>query len=458
VVEADAEVGGLAATVDAGEEFLGVEGAVVGVARFLAVIAGGAIFEREGFAEVGEEFAAAAGGSFGVAGHEAELVAGALLLGGVSDLVEEVVLFGDVAAAEEQEAIAGEAIAAGAASLLVIAFDVFGEIVVDDPANVGFVNAHAEGDGGADDFGLVAEEEFLVTGTFGGFEPGVVRFGGVTAASEGFGDAFGGGAGGAVDDAGLVFAAFYPVDDLFEGLVLGEDFVGEVGPVKGGDEEGGGAEAEVFNDVGADAVGRGGGEGDEGDFGEEVAELGDLAVFGAKIVAPLGDAVGFIDGQTSDVPGAEVFLPVIEHEALRSDVEQAVFAAVEAGEAGAGGGRIEGGIQEGGGDTGSLHLIDLIFHQSDEGRDDDGEPAAVQSGELETHRLAAPGGEEGKHITASEGGFDDFALERAELFVTEGGAQGVKEFFERWHGAGGKLFTSATTSPSSKREVRTRRK
>jgi hypothetical protein len=47
VVEADAEAAVLADAVDAGEEFLGGEGAVVGLAGFEAVVAGGAVIERE---------------------------------------------------------------------------------------------------------------------------------------------------------------------------------------------------------------------------------------------------------------------------------------------------------------------------------------------------------------------------------------------------------------------------
>jgi hypothetical protein len=68
----------------------------------------------------------------------------------------------------------------------------FGQVVVDDPADVGLVDAHAEGDGRADDAHVVAQEEFLVAGAFLGLEAGVVRAGGEPASGEGLGDAFGG--------------------------------------------------------------------------------------------------------------------------------------------------------------------------------------------------------------------------------------------------------------------------
>ncbi len=73
-------------------------------------------------------------------------------------------LLDHVAGAEEQHAFAGQAVAAGAAGFLVVALDVFGQIVMDDEADVGLVDAHAEGDGGADDAHFVAQEKFLVLG------------------------------------------------------------------------------------------------------------------------------------------------------------------------------------------------------------------------------------------------------------------------------------------------------
>ena len=62
---------------------------------------------------------------------------------------------------------------------------------MDDVADVGFVDAHAEGDGGADDLGFVADEGLLVFGALGGIEAGVVGDGvdalGLEGGSHGFG-------------------------------------------------------------------------------------------------------------------------------------------------------------------------------------------------------------------------------------------------------------------------------
>ena len=76
--------------------------------------------------------------------------------------VNELRLLDHVAGAEEQDAFAGQSVAARAAGFLVIALDVFRQIVVDDEADVRLVDAHAEGDGRADHPHVVAQEKFLM--------------------------------------------------------------------------------------------------------------------------------------------------------------------------------------------------------------------------------------------------------------------------------------------------------
>src|SRR5690606_33208527 len=120
---------------------------------------------------------------------------------------------------------------------------------------------------------------------------------------------------------------------------------------------------------------------------------------------------------------------VVEHEPFGSDVEQAELTAVEAGEAGAGLAGGEGGVEIGRGYAGSSELRDLIVHERDEWRDDDGEAAVGpdERGELKAHRLAAAGGQDGEDIATAEMRFDDLALERTEAVVAEGGAESVEE-------------------------------
>ena len=75
-------------------------------------------------------------------------------------LEEEVVRLA-VGEGVQEDGAAGLAVASGAADLLVVALDGAGKRGVDDGADVGFVDAHAEGDGGDDDLELAGEEVAL---------------------------------------------------------------------------------------------------------------------------------------------------------------------------------------------------------------------------------------------------------------------------------------------------------
>jgi len=113
-----------------------------------------------------------------------QLRAGNLPFFGVGLLVNEPAVFDAVARAEQQQAFAGQPVATRAARLLIIALDVLRQVVVDDKAHVRFVDAHAEGNRGADDAHLVAEKCFLAPRPLGGFHARVIRRGANTVGVE----------------------------------------------------------------------------------------------------------------------------------------------------------------------------------------------------------------------------------------------------------------------------------
>ncbi len=123
-----------------------------------------------------------------VVGGEEGGYAGEFGDGGVVALEEEVVHLA-VGEGVEEDGAGGLAVASGAADLLVVLLDGAGERGVDDGADVGFVDAHAEGDGGDDDFEFAGEEVALDALACGGVEACVVGGG---AAAEGGGELFGG--------------------------------------------------------------------------------------------------------------------------------------------------------------------------------------------------------------------------------------------------------------------------
>ncbi len=67
-----------------------------------------------------------------------------------------------------------QAVAPGAAGLLVVGLDALGQVQVGDEAHVRLVDAHAEGDGGDDDDAVLAQEALLVARAGLGRQAGVV--------------------------------------------------------------------------------------------------------------------------------------------------------------------------------------------------------------------------------------------------------------------------------------------
>ena len=98
-----------------------------------------------------------------------------------------------------------------------------------------------------------------------------------------------------VDDPGVVGAGAQPGDQRFGTALLARDAIGEVGAVEAADVNRRVAQRQPFDDVGADAIGRGRREREERHVGEPLAQLGDAAVVGTEVVAPFADAVRFVD-------------------------------------------------------------------------------------------------------------------------------------------------------------------
>src|SRR6266436_1776671 len=98
--------------------------------------------------------------------HLPELGRGNLSLLFVGYLLNEPRVLDGVAGTEEQKALARQAVAPGAASLLVIAFDVLRQIGMNHKANVRLVDAHAESYRRADHAHFIAQEKVLIRRTF----------------------------------------------------------------------------------------------------------------------------------------------------------------------------------------------------------------------------------------------------------------------------------------------------
>ena len=251
---------------------------------------------------------------------------------------------------------------------------------MDDVADVGFVDAHAEGDGGADDFRLVAEEGVLVFRAFRGLEAGVIGDGGKSLGAEGGGEGLGVFPRLAIDDAGVLAAALGEIADLGGSAGFGGDLVFEIRPVEAGEETRGVAQLQLDDDVLAHPLGRGGGERQHRDVRDELADLLQAAVFRAEIMPPLADAVRLVHREGGDPPTDETRQEIGQHQPLGRDVEKLVGPGIKPVDAAAGFISIERGVEKRGRHAAGFELVHLVLHQGDERRDDDRETTADQGG------------------------------------------------------------------------------
>ena len=114
----------------------------------------------------------------------------------------------------------------------------------------------------------------------------------------------------------------------------------------------------------------GGRERDEGYAGQQLLQLGQVEIFRPEVVAPVGDAVGLVDGHQPDGK----FLQAPYEIALRGEVEKFQCAGFHFFKDGLLLRPSLGGVEVGGLDAVEAQRVDLVFHQRDERGDDQREP------------------------------------------------------------------------------------
>ena len=370
-------------------------------------------------AEVGQQVLAAAGAETPELDHLVQLplrdVAGRV----VPDLLGEIVQLAPVALREEQHAVAGLPVASRASRFLVIALDRLGQRVVDHQPDVRLVDAHAEGDGRRHDRHVAVDESLLRAAAGLRVEAGVVGQRGVAAGGQSFGEAFGLAPREAVDDGRLPSPLVEQIHQLPEGPLLRLHRIRQVGAVEAGDEAGAIAETQLGCDVFPYPLGRRRGQRHHRRIGEARPQLGQVAVVGAEVVAPLADAVRLVDGDEADGQGLQEPPESGRAHPLGRGVENPQTAGerrllhapklVEA----------ERAVDEGGGDAVRAQRVHLVLHQRDKRRHHQGQAARRHRGQLIAQRLAPARRDDDEAVPPRERIGDDRLLPGAELVVAE---------------------------------------
>ncbi len=316
--------------------------------------------------------------------------------GGVA--VDEVLEHDEVVDAGQHLTGRGRPVPAGPTDLLGVVLEALGQVVVIDVADVGLVDAHAEGDGGDDDGLAGVDEPVLGARAQVGRHACVVGPGREPTFAQSFGDLLGGALERDVDDGGSDRALAQLGKQGPVALVGGDGGrqQAQVGAVKGRPDGALGVDVEGATDVLEDRRGRGRGQGQD-PLGTKLArEHGELEVVGAEVVAPLGDAVGLVDREQGDVDAGERGPEALVVEALRGDVEQLGLARSQLPHDGPVLVEAEGGVEVVGADTPSPERPDLVFHEGDQRGHDHGQAGEQDRGQLVAERLSGPGGEHGR--------------------------------------------------------------
>jgi len=165
--------------------------------------------------------------------------------------------------------------------------------------------------------------------------------------------------------------------------------------------------------------------------GEQLAQFGEVAEFGAEFVAPLGDAVGLVDGEQCQFETREDVDGAVVQQALGGDVEQVEplldeFAVDVASFLGR-----QLGVQRGGGYASLAHGGDLVVHQRNQRRYHHRGSWAAQRGNLVADAFAAAGRHQDEGVAAGHDVVNDGFLRAAEAWETkdaaEDGKRGVDE-------------------------------
>ena len=186
------------------------------------------------------------------------------------------------------------------------------------------------------------------------------------------------------------------------------------------DEEAGVLQVELGDDIFLDGGCCGGGEGDDGAGTEGREVVAEGAVVGAEVVAPCGDAVGFVDGDEGGPLFGEHLREAWDAHAFGGDEEElkGAIEVLAAGLAGVVAG--EAGVDAGDGEAGCGELGGLIVHEGDERGDDESGSAAGDGGKLVAEGFACSCGHDEKDVLAVGGGAADGLLVGAEGGKAEG--------------------------------------
>ena len=365
-----------------------------------AVVAQSTVWFRERLAKIVQERMPPADRGLTKPGQCIELLLLDFLIPGICiRIVDEPELFCHIVPVVEEDTLTGHTVPPRPSGLLVIGFDVFREIVVQDKPDIRFIDSHAKGNGRTAHLYFIPDKRFLVLPADMIRETSMIRERGISLCLQIRGELFGMFPGKTVDDAGCVPVGFQKRKDLPFRIAGFTDFIGEVFPVERTHEHTGVLQAQFTDDIILHGTGGSRGHRDHRDVRPGLLDHPEFPVLGTEVMTPPGDTVRLVDrnkrkGETLQHPDK----PVAD-EALGRDIEQvdppvsksslhiSFF--------------LRGLITRDGRRTYPFlaKVVHLILHERDERRDHHPQGIGVHRKDLVTERFSPAGCLEEQHIT-----------------------------------------------------------
>ena len=203
--------------------------------------------------------------------------------------------------------------------------------MVDHPAYIRLVDAHAEGNGGDHDLRVVADERLLIVASRVRIEARMVGEGADAVGLQPRGQLIHAPSRQTIDDSGAALARLGQ-KFVVGALILRPDPVEEVGAIEAGEVDRGLAQRQLRDDVGANPRSRRRREREDRNLGVPTPQRRELPVIRPEIMPPFRDAMRLVDDERIDAaPRAEpcqrTFEELAKHEPLRRQIDQLVVAA-----------------------------------------------------------------------------------------------------------------------------------
>ena len=332
----------------------------------------------------------------------------------------------------EQDGVGGVAVASSSSSLLEIGLDGVGQVVVDDKSHVGLVDAHAECIGSYHHSAAVLCPVDLPKVALRCGESCMVVLGGDVVRLQQLCQFCGQSTTASIDDGTSLRYALQDVYHLFCLVFRWAHHVDEVLALETHGDDVLFLEPQLVLNVVHHLWRGSGGERQNGHrVGDDVAQLGNLLIGRAEVVAPLRNAMGLIHTYHADVAhsfqfGAKQFAS----DSLRRDIEEAVvaqYAVVEdAHHIVAHHARMDGlGL-----DATQAQLCHLVLHQRDERSNHQTQPLHGQRRHLETDGFSASRRHESKRVASFADAGDNLFLNTAKAVVAPVFFQYVEVFVQ----------------------------